>query len=59
VTARSQEEANLKAFLEEVTKSKEFLQAELLGIEATILDKKAELEDYKKKQQAVNEAILR
>lgn len=58
-TARSQEEANLKAFLEEITKSKEFLQAELLGIEATILDKKAELEDYKKKQQAVNEAILR
>ena len=58
-TSRSEAEANLKAFLEEVTKSKEFLQAELLGIEATILDKKAELEDYKKKQQAVNEAILR
>jgi hypothetical protein len=45
--------------LEEVAKSKEFLRAELLGIEATILDKKVELEDYRKKQQAVNEAILR
>jgi hypothetical protein len=35
------------------------MQAELLLIQSMISDTKAELDDYKKKQEAINEAILR
>ena len=58
-TARSQEEANLNAYKDEVALSKQNMQAELLLIQSMICDAKVELDDYKKKQQAINEAILR
>ena len=58
-TARSQEEANLCSYKDEVAQSKQNLQAELLLIQSMISDTKAELDDYKKKQEAINEAILR
>lgn len=59
VTARSQEEANLNAYKDEAALTKQNLQAELLLIQSMIGDAKIELEDYKKKQQVINEAILR
>ena len=58
-TARSQEEANLTKYKDEAALTKQNLQAELLLIQSMISDVKEELEDYRKKQQAVNEAILR
>ena len=58
-TARSQEEASLCLYKDEVALTKQNLQAELLLIQSMIGDVKEELEDYRKKQQAVNEAILR
>ena len=58
-TARSQEEANLIKYKDEAALTKQNLQAELLLIQSMIGDVKEELEDYRKKQQAVNEAILR
>ena len=59
VTARSEEESNLNTYKEEIALSKQNMQAELLLIQSMISDAKVELDDYKKKQQAVNEAILR
>lgn len=49
---RAEEEANLKLFLEGLAQCKQDMQAELDRV-------KAELDDYKQKQQVVNEAILR
>lgn len=51
-TRRAEEEANLKLFLEGLARCKQDVQVELDRI-------KAELDDYKQKQQVVNEAILR
>lgn len=58
-TARSQEEANLNMYKDAAALTKQNLQAELLLIQSMIGEVKEELEDYRKKQQAVNEAILR
>ena len=57
--SRAETEASLNAYKDEAALTKQSLQAELLLIQSMIGDVKAELEDYKKKQQAVNEAILR
>ena len=58
-TLKSETEASLNAYKDEVALSKQNLQAELLLIQSMIGEAKAELNDYKKKQQVVNEAILR
>ena len=58
-TARSQEEANLCSYKDEVARSKSKMQEELVRTQQEIDAAKAELADYKKKQDAVNEAILR
>ena len=57
--SRAETEASLNAYKDEVALTKQSLQAELLLIQSMISDVKEELEDYRKKQQAVNEAILR
>lgn len=57
--SRAETEASLNAYKDEAALTKQNLQAELLLIQSMIGDVKEELEDYKKKQQAVNEAILR
>lgn len=58
-TARSAEEANLNAYKDEVAQRKQKMQEELAHTQQEIDCAKNELADYKKKQQAVNEAILR
>lgn len=58
-SARELEEASLAAYKEGTALTKQNLQAELLLIQSIISDVKTELEDYKKKQQVINEAILR
>ncbi len=58
-TARSQEEASLCSYRDEVAQSKSKMQEELARTQQEIDAAKAELADYKKKQDAVNEAILR
>lgn len=58
-TARSAEEANLNAYKDEVAQCKSKMQEELAHTQQDIDTAKAELADYKKKQDAVNEAILR
>lgn len=58
-TKKAEMQASLWAYEDEVRFRKENLQAELLLIQSTIGDAKNELEDYRKRQQAVNEAILR
>lgn len=58
-TARSQEEAKLCSYMDEVALSKLKMQEELARTQQEIDAAKAELDDYKKKQDAVNEAILR
>ena len=57
--SRAETEASLNAYKDEAALTKQNLQAELLLIQSMIGDVKEELEDYRKKQQAVNEAILR
>lgn len=58
-TARSQEEVNLCAYRDEVALCKQKMQEELARTQQEIDTAKAELADYKKKQDVVNEAILR
>ena len=56
---RSETEASLNTYKDEIALNKQTMQAELLLIQSMIGDAKVELDDYKKKQQAINEAILR
>ena len=58
-TARSAEEASLNVYKDEVAQCKQKMQEELAHTQYEIDCIKNELADYKKKQQAVNEAILR
>ena len=58
-TSRAETEASLNAYKDEVAQCKSKMQEELVHTQQEIEAVKAELDDYKKKQQAVNEAILR
>ena len=58
-TKRAEMQASLWAYEDEVRLRKESLQAELLLIQSIINDAKNELNDYRKRQQVINEAILR
>ena len=58
-TKKAEMQASLWAYEDEVRLRKENLQAELLLIQSIINDAKNELDDYRKRQQAINEAILR
>lgn len=58
-TARSEEQASLNIYKGDVAQSKSKMQEELARIQQDIDAVKTELSDYKKKQEAVNEAILR
>ena len=58
-SARELEEASFAAYKEGTAQKKQEMQNELNIIQQSIDTAKTELEDYKKKQQAVNEAILR
>ena len=58
-TKKAEMQASLWAYEDEVRLRKESMQAELLLIQSIINDAKNELDDYRKRQQAINEAILR
>lgn len=58
-TARSQEEASLCVYKDEVALCKQKMQEELARTQQEIDVARVELADYKKKQDAINEAILR
>ena len=58
-TKKAEIQASLWAYEDEVRLRKESMQAELLLIQSIINDAKNELDDYRKRQQAINEAILR
>lgn len=58
-TSRAETEASLNIYKDEVAQCKSKMQEELAHTQQEINAAKAELADYKKKQDAVNEAILR
>lgn len=57
--SRAETEASLNAYKDEAAQCKQKLQEELVRTQQDIDAAKAELADYKKKQDAINEAILR